>query len=87
MTLRRHQDYKVILEVTLDNVLEKKLVTFCLHGTNIWCSPDELHKWAEIKKQLERNSSDSLDEMDLALRQGSETGGNGGLRTWPDLSK
>lgn len=73
MTLRRHQDYKVILEVTLDNVLEKKLVTFCLHGTNIWCSPDELHKWAEIKMQLERSSSDSLDEIDLALWQGSET--------------
>lgn len=51
----------------------KKLVTFCLHGTNIWCSPDELHKWAEIKMQLERSSSDSLDEMALALWQGSET--------------
>lgn len=73
MTLRRHQDYKVILEVTLDNVLEKKLVTFCLHGTNIRCSPDELHKWAGIKMQLERSSSDSLDDMDLALWQGSET--------------
>lgn len=73
MTLRRHQDYEVILEVTLDSVLEKKLVTFCLHGTNIWCSPDELHKWAEIKMHLERSSSDSLDEMDLALWQGNET--------------
>lgn len=37
----------VVLKTTV-TVLKKKFIV-CLHDTNIWCSPDELHKWAEVK--------------------------------------